>query len=140
MRLLRDRKGQVRIIEAFFAAMLLMSCLSLIPAQPDLHSQGQNLSSTAQNVLVSLDSDGHLAALIDSHDWVALKGSVESALPLTYWYNLTVFDENMNILNDYPLCNGGAVSDKVASVDYVCISQNSSFAAYVLRLQVSVVD
>ncbi len=140
MRLLRDKKGQVRIIEAFFAAVLLMSCLSLIPAQPNLRNSGQNLASTAQNVLLSLDSDGHLTALVDSRDWAALKSSVESALPLTYWYNLTVYDANMAVINEYPLCNGGAVSDKIASADYVCVSQGSSYAVYVLRLQVSVVD
>ncbi len=140
MRLLRDKKGQVRVIEAFFASVLLMSCLTLIPAQPNLKNSTENLASTAQNVLLSLDSDGHLAALIDNHDWAALKSSVESAVPLTFWFNLTVFDKDMHALNNFPICNAGAVSDKIASVDYVCVSRSSDYTIYTLRLQLSLVD
>lgn len=121
--------------------MLLMSCLALIPAaQTDLKNSNGNLASTAQNVLLSLDGNGHLAQLIDRKDWQALKNSIEASLPLSVWFNLTVFDKNMNVLNDYPISNAGAVSDKVSSVDYVCVSQNSVFTVYTLRLQLSVVD
>jgi hypothetical protein len=140
LRLLGDNKGQVRVIEAFFAAVLLMSCLTLVPAQPNLKYSTQSLASTAQNVLLSLDSDGHLTTLIDKHDWAGLKSSVESALPLTVWFNLTVFDKDMHVLNDFPICNAGAVSDKIASVDYICVSQSSNYAIYTVRLQLSLVD
>jgi len=140
LRMLGDTKGQARIIEAFFAAVLLISCLSLIPAQPNLKNLTQNLASTAQNVLLSLDSDGQLAALIDNHDWTTLKSSVESAVPLTVWFNLTVFDKDMHILNGFPICNAGAVSDKITSIDYLCVSQSSNYAIYIVRLQLSEVD
>lgn len=140
MRLINNKKGQVRVIEAFFASILLISCVSLIPAQPDLQSSNSSLSWTAQNVLLSLDSNGHMAKLIDNRDWTSLRQSVESVLPLTIWFNLTVFDQNMNCLNDYPLNNAGAVSDKVVSYDYMCASPNSQFTIYILRLQLSVVD
>ena len=140
MRVLTDRKGQVRVIEAFFASILLLSCLTLIPAQPNLKDSTKNLSSTAQNILLSLDSNGHLATLVDNRDWLSLKDSVESALPLTVWFNLTVPDENMNAINDFPISNAGPVSDKISSVNYVCVSQSSDFTIYTLRLQLSVVD
>jgi hypothetical protein len=130
----------VRVIEAFFASILLMSCLTLIPAQPNLKDSTENLASTAQNILLSLDSNGHLANLVDNRDWTALKNSVESALPLTVWFNLTVFDKNMNGINPFPISNAGAVSDKIVSVDYVCVSQSSDYAIYILRLQLSLVD
>jgi hypothetical protein len=136
-----DKKGQVRVIEAFFASVLLLSCLALIPAQPaPKNTSGVNLGSLAENTLLSLDCDGHLAGLIDSHDWASLGSCVESALPVTVWFNLTVYDQNFNILNDYPLCNGGAVSNTVVSYTYVCASQNSSFSVYVLQLQLAAVD
>ena len=130
----------MRIIEAFFASILLMSCLTLIPAQSNLKSSTENLPSTAQNILLSLDSNGHLASLVDNRNWTALKNSVESALPLTVWFNLTVFDKSMNGINDFPICNSGAVSDKIVSVDYICVSQNSDYTIYILRLQLSLVD
>ncbi len=127
----------MRIIEAIFATILLMSCLALIPASSSVKDSTGNLISTAQNVLLSLDSNGHLATLVDNQNWAALKDYLESALPLTVWFNLTVFDEGMNCINPFPICNAGAVSDKIVSVDYVCASPNSTYAIYILRLQLS---
>jgi hypothetical protein len=137
LKLLKDKKGVVRVIEAFLASMLLMSCLAMIPAQPNLQDSKGNLASTAQNVLLSLDSNGHLATLVDNRDWTDLKNSIESALPLTVWFNLTVFDESMHELNNFPICNGGTVSDSIVSVDYVCASQSSTYTIYILQLQLS---
>jgi hypothetical protein len=137
LKLMKDKKGVARVIEAFLASMLLMSCLAMIPSQPSLQDSTGNLASTAQNVLSSLDSNGHLAALVDNRDWIGLKNSIGSALPLTVWFNLTVFDENMHALNNFPICNGGAVSNRIVSVNYVCASQNSTYTIYMLRLQLS---
>ena len=114
-----------------------MSCLTLIPAATNVQNSTENLASTAQNVLLSLDSNGHLTALIDSQNWAELKDCLESALPLTVWFNLTVFDQGMTIINPFPICNAGTVSDKIVSVDYVCASPNSIYAIYILRLQLS---
>jgi len=140
LRLLSDRKGQVRVIEAFFASVLILSCLTLIPTAIHSENKSGNLPAQAQNVLVSLNSDGQLAAFVDSRDWVGLKESVESALPLTLWFNLTVYDAQMQPLNSYPISNAGAVSDQIASVNYVCASQNSTYTIYVLQLQLGGVD
>ena len=114
-----------------------MACLALIPSSSSATDSTGNLISTAQNVLLSLDSNGHLATLVDNQNWAALKDCLESALPLTVWFNLTVFDQNMKVINPFPICNAGAVSDKIVSVDYVCASQNSTYAIYILRLQLS---
>jgi hypothetical protein len=140
VRLHQNRKGQVRVIEAFFASVLILSCLALIPTA--VHSQNNtgNLVAQAQNVLCSLNNDGHLATLVDNHDWTGLKESIESALPLTIWFNLTVYDTHMRPLNDYPISNTGSVSDQISSINYVCASQNSTYAIYMLQLQLGVVD
>ncbi len=143
MRLLNDRKGMARVIEAFLASMMLLSCLTLIPAQAnprDISNGNDNLAAIAQNVLVSFDGEGHLATLIDNRDWAAVRNCVESSLSLTVWFNLTVYDKDLNALNNYPICNGGAVSNTITSVEYVCASPNSTYAVYVLQLQLAVVD
>jgi hypothetical protein len=127
----------VRIIEAIFATILLMGCLVLIPSSSNAPDSTGNLISTAQNVLLSLDSNGRLATLVDNQNWSELKDCLESALPLTVWFNLTVFDQNMNIMNSYPISNAGTVSDKIVSVDYICASPNSTYTIYILRLQLS---
>ena len=140
-RLIGNKKGQVRVIEAFLASMLLLGCLTFIPAQTTpKNSLGTDLAWKAENVLLTLDSNGHLASLIGNCDWAALRSSVESALPLTTWFNLTVYDKNQNVLNPYPLSNGGAVSDNIVSYNYVCVSQSGMYEVYVLQLQLAVVD
>ncbi len=137
MKIIRNKKGQVRVIEAFLASILLMSCLSIIPVQSNLRDSTGSLVSTAQNTMLSLDSNGHLATLISNRNWTVLKDTIESALPLTVWFNLTVFDEDMNNLNAFPISNAGAISDKIVSLDYVCASQGSNYSIYILRLQLS---
>jgi hypothetical protein len=140
-RLLKDKRGQVRVIEAFLASMLILACLSFVPPQSTGVSRSSlNIDSTAQNVLLSLDSNGQFGRYIDSHDWASLDSCLQSALPLTVWYNLTVYDSSGTCLNNYPICNGGAVSNKVSSVTYICTSPNSNYAVYVLQLQLAVMD
>ena len=141
MRLLKDNKGQIRIIEAFFASILLLSSLTLIPVvQKSSSDSTEILSSTAHNILISLDSDGQLASLISNESWINLKSCIQSSLSPMVWFNLTVFDENMTCINDVPICSGSAVSDRIVAVDYVCASTSSNYAVYIIRLQLALVD
>ncbi len=139
-RFLGNKRGMVRVIEAFFASMLVLSCLMLIPTQQTSAVSPVDLSSKAENILLSLDGNGHLSQLIDNRDWTGLQNSLEIAVPLTMWFNLTVYTQDMQVLNSYPICNGGAVSDQINSLTYVCASQNSAFTVYVLQLQLAVVN
>ena len=141
MRLLKDKKGQIRIIEAFFASILLLSSLTLIPmVQQNSNDSTENLSAVAYNILMSLDSDGQLASLIGNGSWVNLKNCVQSSLSPMVWFNLTVFDETMNRINDVPVTSGTAVNDRIAAVDYVCAGTDGNYAVYIVRLQLAEVD
>ena len=141
MRLLKDNRGQIRIIEAFFASILLLSSLTLIPAtQNNSNDSTETLASTAHNVLMSLDSNGYLTSLVSNQSWINLKSSIQSSLSPMVWFNLTVFDENMACINDIPVCSGGAVSDRIMAVDYVCAGTGSNYAVYIIRLQLALVD
>jgi len=141
VRLLKDNRGQIRTIEAFFAAILLLSSLTLIPAtQNNSNDSTKILASTAHNVLMSLDSNGYLASLVSNQSWINLKSSIQSSLSPMVWFNLTVFDENMRSINDIPICSGSAVSDRIVSVDYVCAGTSSSYVIYIIRLQLALVD
>jgi hypothetical protein len=141
VRLLKDNRGQIRTIEAFFAAILLLSSLTLIPTtQNNSNDSTKILASTAHNVLMSLDSNGYLASLVSNQSWINLKSSIQSSLSPMVWFNLTVFDENMRSINDIPICSGSAVSDRIVSVDYVCAGTSSSYVIYIIRLQLALVD
>jgi hypothetical protein len=141
VRLLKDKKGQIRTIEAFFASILLLSALALIPvAEKSSSDSTESFSSTARNILMSLDSNGHLASLISNESWVNLKSCIQSSLSPMVWFNLTVFDENMTAINDIPITSGSAVNDRIVAVDYVCASTSSDYAVYIIRLQLAEVD
>ena len=94
----------------------------------------------AMQVIVTLDSDAYLSKLVDDANWTAIRSSVQSLVPLSIWFNLTIFDENMARLNDVPICSGSAVSDNIASVDSVIASINNNYAVYVVRLQLASVE
>ena len=141
MRLLKDNKGQIRIIEAFFASILLLSSLTLIPAVQEHSSDStEALSSTAHNILLSLDSEGQLASLIGNESWINLKSFIQSSLSPMVWFNLTVFDESMAPINDVPMTSGSPVNDRIVAVNYVCASTSSNYAVYIIRLQLAGVD
>ncbi len=141
MRLLKDKRGQIRIIEAVFASVLLLSSLTLISATRSGSSDPtESLALTAHNVLISLDSNGHLASLVSNQSWMNLKSSIQSSLSPMMWFNLTVFDENMTCINDVPICSGSAVSDRIVAADYICASTGNNYAVYVIRLQLALVD
>ncbi len=141
MRLLNDKRGQVRVIEAFFAAMLLLSVIAMIPKPQDAKNDTtQTLTSAAQNTLLSLDSNGQIGNLIKTQNWAELRTLIQTGLPTTAWFNLTVYDSNMKVLNDEPVCSGSPVSDSIVAVDYNCAGTSGDFAVYLVRLQVAVAD
>jgi len=138
MKLLKDNKGQIRIIEAFFASVLLLSSIALIPSQlPTESTNGNNLNLQAQNLLETMDRNGLLSRLIENSSWFALKKCVESVLSPAIWFNLTIFDESMRPLNDVPICSGSPISEKITAVEYICASSSRNYGIYVVRLQLS---
>ena len=138
MRMMKNNKGQIRIIEAFFASVLILSSLALIPQETSVQSSNDRvLQSTAHDILATLDSDGYLSKLIDNRNWTSLKKEIQSTLPLTVWFNLTVFDENMQPINETPICNGNPTSEKIVGTDYLCASAGRNYDLFVIRLQLS---
>jgi hypothetical protein len=140
-RCLNCKRGQIRVIEAFFASILLLSTLALAPAvQKAASGSNSVLSSRARSLLSSLDSNGHLARIVDQHNWSALRQSLEVVLPTTIWFNLTILDEDMLPVNSVLICNGGVVSDHIEAADYLCVSVSGNYAVYTLRLQLAGLD
>lgn len=138
MKLSKDKRGQIRIIEAFFAAILILSTIALIPSETRVeNSNDQVLHLTAQDVLTPLDANGFLSKLIENRSWTSLRKCIESSLPPTIWFNLTVFDENMRSINEIQICNGSPIGDAIVGTDYVCASSARNYQIYIVRLQLS---
>ena len=133
-----NKRGQIRIIEAFFAALLIFSTLALIPSHEGVEQTHYNtLQAVGTESLVALDSNGMLSSLIEDSDWTALRSCAQSLLPVSLWFNITVFDENMVALNDVAVSNGGVVNEEMVAVNYVCAASGGNYAVYVVRLQLA---
>ena len=138
MRFSKNRKGQIRILEAFFASILILSSLALIPSQVTVEKSHFNtLYSVGTQVLTTLDSNGNLSKFIENENWTVLRNCVQSMLSVSVWFNLTVFNDNMMRLNDFPVSNGSPVSDEIVAVEYVCASSSGNYAVYIVRLQLA---
>ena len=141
MRIQRCRKGQIRILEAFFADLLIFSSLFLISAPSTTNNDKSNsLYTVGINALLQLDSDGSLSKLIKNKDWNALRDILRQTLPSGIWFNLTILDGQGNQLNDVVISNGGQVSDTIVSVEYLCAASNPSYSIYILHLQLARAD
>jgi hypothetical protein len=138
---INNKRGIARTIEAFFAAVLMLSSLAFIPAiQRNTQTANGVLSSKALDTMVSLDANGHLATLVDQRNWVAVKSCIESVLPTAIWFNLTVFNENMVPLNTVPISSGGVISDHIEAAEYLAASVSGTYAVYTIRLQLAGLD
>lgn len=129
------------IFSALIASLLILSTIALVPSEFGVEPTHYNkLGSKATQVLLSLDSNGELSKLIEDGNWTSLKNSLQSMLPVSLWFNLTVFDQNMNPLNDVFVSNGSPVSEDTIAEDYVCASSSETYAVYLVQLQLAEVS
>ncbi len=134
-----DKQGQMRIVEAFLAILLLFSALALASLiSPTSNFEGTaDLATLGMQTLVSMDKDGQLGRLIDADNWTALGDALEMLLPVGVSYNLTVYDEHLQPLNAAPISNTLLSERDVVSVQYPCVSPTSQSNCYLLRLQLA---
>jgi hypothetical protein len=133
-----NQRGQIRVIEAFLASLLILSTIALVPTQFSIEKTHYDTHySEGTQVLISLDSNGELSSMIQNENWQSLKKAIQSSLPVSLWFNVTVFDSDMNTLNDVAVSNGGAISEEVVAVNYVCASSTENYAVYLVRLQLA---
>ena len=134
----RGQSGQIRTIEALFASLLILATLALVPSQLGVEKTHYNdIYSTGTQALISMDSNGMLSDQIEDGNWTSLKSCIQQLLPVSLWFNLTVFDENMTYLNDVAISNGGAVNEEIVAVNYVCTTLTGNYAVYMVQLQLA---
>jgi len=137
----KQRRGQIRIIEAFLAVLIVFSSLAISASLTTEHKtvESSDLASVGLQALMKLDSDGSLGAYIDNGDWPKLRETLSLLLPEGVIFNLTVYDDEMRQINTEAVANGELNSQEVASIKYVCVSQNPNFKCYVVQLRLAVV-
>jgi len=136
-----QKRGQIRIIEAFLAVLIIFSSLAISASLTTERKTAESgdLASIGMQALIKLDSDGSLGAYIESENWSGLREALSLLLPEGISFNLTVYDEGVRQINTEAITNGNLNSQEVASIKYVCASQNPNFKCYVVYLHLAVV-
>jgi hypothetical protein len=133
-----NKKGQIVILEAFLAVLIIFSVSIIsIKFSPAPNFENEKLLSTSgMQVLIELDNNGYLGKLIDERNWTDITKNLEILLPAGVSYNLTVYDDAMNQINNSTIGNG-LKSQNVVSIQYPCVSQSPQCRLYLVRLQLA---
>jgi len=137
--MLRNRRGQIRVLEAFLATIIVFSALSLSkPIYVAFNGQDDQdvLYSMGLNALIELDREGDLGQLIEQKNWTEISSRLLILLPLGVSYNFTVYDEELGILNDSSISSGNLNGINVVSIQYLLVDR-TNFNFYVVRLQLA---
>ncbi|NWF86857.1 hypothetical protein HXY32_03505 [Candidatus Bathyarchaeota archaeon] len=133
-------KGQIRIIEAFLAVLIIFSSFAVSSNLTIRQStkRSEYLASVGFQALMKLDSDGSLGKYIDDGNWAALRDAFSMVLPAGICFNLTVYNGQMQQLNNVTISNVGFSSQQIAFVEYLSVTREPSFRCYILHLTLAV--
>ena len=143
MRLAFDRRGQMRVIEAIMASLLIVFAVVFVdlfavtPVSPKYESG--ELEKIGFNVLHDLDEQELLSRFVGNGEWANMTLALAASLPTDVYFNLTVYDTVGNVVNSVPICYGTSRvfsnSTYVASVTYVVPGYRMLYRPRVLVLQ-----
>jgi hypothetical protein len=143
-RLAFDRRGQMRVIEAIMASLLIVFAVVFVdlfavtPVSPKYESG--ELEKIGFNVLHDLDEQELLSRFIGNGEWANLTSALAASLPTDVYFNLTVYDMAGAVVNaNSPIGYGTSRvfsnSTYVASVTYVVPGYQRLYRPRVLVLQ-----
>jgi len=135
-----QNKGQIRIIEAFLAVLIVFSAFTISSNLNVTQNvrKGGDLASIGLQALMELDSDGSLGKYIEDGNWTALGDALNILLPSGVCFNLTVYDEQSHQVNTEVISNGGFSSQEITFAEYVCTSRGKIFRCYIIHLHLAV--
>jgi hypothetical protein len=133
-------RGQIRIIEAFLAVLVIFSSFAVSSTFTPMQSANrrEDLASVGFQALMRLDSDGNLGKHIANGNWTALRDALNTVLPAGICFNLTVYNDQMQQVNNATISNGGFSSQQIAFVEYLCTTQEPNFQCYIIHLNLAV--
>lgn len=127
----------MRTVEAFLSILLLFSAFAMTTLVSPVSNNDNSLPTMGMQALISIDNDGQLGRLIDERNWTTLANALDILLPVSISYNLTVYDENLQPVNNVSISNGIIPNGNVVSIQYPCASPSIHGNYYLLRLQLA---
>jgi hypothetical protein len=132
----RDQRGQIRIIEVFFAIVIVSSALlSLRQIQQVSSGPTHNdvFYAIGVNVLVELQREGGLSDLVRQRNWVTLASQLNLLLPLTISYNVTVYNAQNEVVNTAFIARGSIQATSVVTIRYL-LAEPETLQFYTIQL------
>jgi hypothetical protein len=134
------RRGVVHTIDALFAAAILTTALlyaSQIPRDRD-YTHTKPLAVLGMQTLLKIDCNGTLGRLVHAQSWDKLENVMRVMLPTGVSFNVTIFDDQGNFVNEEVISNGGLHGRTIESVEYSLVVEKGSCPLYRIRIQVGV--
>ena len=131
------RRGVVHTIDALLAAAILTTALlyaSQIPRDRD-YTHDEPLGVLGMQILVTMDCNGTLGRLVHAKSWDGLENVMRVMLPTGVSFNVTIFDEQGNLVNNEVISNGGLFGRNIEAIEYLLVVQEKNAPIYKIRLQ-----
>lgn len=149
MRKKRNRKGQIRIIEAILASFIIFLAAAFINTFAVTPSSStyetSELEKVGHNVLHDLDDQRLLARFVYNEEWKNLTAALMVCLPTDVYFNLTIYDLQGDLTNKdtygdmVPISYGDPevfeTSGFIASVTYIIPGYSPDYDPRILILQ-----
>ena len=139
----RSQKGQMRVIEAVMASLIVVSALAFLyvfAATPSSQPQETSeLEKIGHNVLHDMDEQRLLTRFVYNSEWANLTAGLFVSLPTNVYFNLSICDVNGNPISHPLILYGNEQifdsSKAVASVTYIVPGYLASYSPRVLVLK-----
>jgi len=136
-------KGQMRVIEAVMAAIIVITAVAFLYAfaatpSSQTYETGE-LEKIGHNVLHDIDEQRLLTRYVYNSEWANITAALIVSVPNDVYFNLTIYDVNGNSIG-HPLIQYGssqvfADSKAVASVTYIVSGYQTNYNPRILVLK-----
>jgi hypothetical protein len=139
----RSQKGQMRVVEAVMASLIVVSAVSFLyvfAATPSSQPQETSeLEKIGHNVLHDIDEQRLLTRFVYNSEWANLTSGLFVSLPTNVYFNLSIYDVNGNPISHPLILYGNEQifdsSKAVASVTYIVPGYLASYNPRILVLK-----
>ena len=136
-------KGQMRVIEAIIASLIVISAVMFLYSYAAVPSsqtyETGELEKIGHNVLHDIDEQRLLTRYVYNSEWANFTAALMVSLPTDVYFNLTIYDVNGNAIS-HPLIQYGSsqlftTSKAVASVTYIVSGYQTNYNPRILVLK-----
>lgn len=142
---IKNKKGQMRIIETILASFVIVVALSfvsffaIVPTSPKY--EVADLERMGLSALHDLDQNGLLTRFIYNGEWKNITAALGVMLPVNICFNMTVYNLDGGKVNTELIFRGNTetfmTSRNVVSITYVLVGYGTTYKPRIIILQLA---